>query len=353
MIFEVFEVVEMEVVITGDTEVCQGDEVSLAATVTNGGTAPVYQWYLNEMVVGDNTAGYSFYPAQGDEVKLQVTSGQDICVTDTLVYSNTLVFQVVETIIPTAVINAEPTVVCEGEERGFTATVSGAGNVPIFQWLVNGEAMGISEPVLNYEPDHGDAVQLILNSTANCATPATVESNIVEAVVYALPEVSWETFKPDTFCIFWDAVAISGGLPEGGEYSGPGVLDNSFDPEEAGIGEHELTYSYTTDQGCTAQTSHIVFVDYCTGLSQSDESKQTIRIYPNPASHTLHLDLKETTGECQTITIYNSLGIAMHRMINPAKQKHTITLSNWPEGIYHIRFDLDSDMINKQFLISK
>jgi hypothetical protein len=337
---------------TASTTVCEGEEITIVAVAQGTGQEPLFEWFVNGLSAGENSDTYSYIPEDQDVVQLQMTSSSG-CATVNPVMSNEIIFQVIESIIPTAEISASPAEVCQGEEMEFTATVSGAGDTPIFQWFVNGEAMSIAEPVMTFVPNHGDAVQLILSSSASCASPATVESNIVEAVVYELPEVSWETFKPDTFCIFWDAVAITGGLPEGGEYSGPGVADNTFDPEEAGIGEHELTYSYTTDQGCTAQASHIVFVDYCTSLSQSDESKQEIRIYPNPASHELHLDLKETTGECRTITIYNNLGIAMHRMINPSKQKHTITLSNWPDGIYHISFDLDSDMISKQFILSK
>jgi len=338
---------------TASTTVCEGEEITIVAVAQGTGQEPLFEWFVNGLSAGENSDTYSYIPQDQDVVQLQMTSSSG-CATVNPVMSNEIIFQVIATIIPTAEISASPAEVCQGEEMEFTATVSGAGDTPIFQWFVNGEAMSIAEPVMTFVPNHGDAVQLILSSSASCASPATVESNIVEAVVYELPEVSWETFKPDTFCIFWDAVAITGGLPEGGEYSGPGVADNTFDPEEAGIGEHELTYSYTTDQGCTAQASHIVFVDYCTSLSQSDESKQEIRIYPNPASHELHLDLNGTAGECRTITIYNNLGIAMHRMINPAaKQKHTITLSNWPDGIYHISFDLDSDMISKQFILSK
>ena len=38
-------------------------------------------------------------------------------------------------------------------------------------------------------------------------------------------------------------IAISGGQPSGGTYSGPGVRDGYFTPSEAGNGTHELTYS--------------------------------------------------------------------------------------------------------------
>ncbi len=45
-------------------------------------------------------------------------------------------------------------------------------------------------------------------------------------------------------CAGSTAFALTGAVPEGGIYSGPGVLDGWFDPTIAGIGIHELTYNY-------------------------------------------------------------------------------------------------------------
>lgn len=47
-----------------------------------------------------------------------------------------------------------------------------------------------------------------------------------------------------------EAVLLTG-KPDGGIFSGPGVVENYFDPAEAGIGNHTLTYEYSQN-GCTA-----------------------------------------------------------------------------------------------------
>ncbi len=46
-------------------------------------------------------------------------------------------------------------------------------------------------------------------------------------------------------------VTLSGGSPVGGIYSGTGVTANEFVPADAGVGVHEITYTYTDVNGCT------------------------------------------------------------------------------------------------------
>lgn len=52
---------------------------------------------------------------------------------------------------------------------------------------------------------------------------------------------------------------LTGGLPAGGVYSGPGVSSSTFDPAVAGVGVHFLTYTYTDTSG-TYDTSQFVTV---------------------------------------------------------------------------------------------
>jgi len=57
--------------------------VSLTATVTNGGTAPIYQWLLNGAFVGSNSSTYNYIPANNDIVRCVVTSNA-ACVTTSI-----------------------------------------------------------------------------------------------------------------------------------------------------------------------------------------------------------------------------------------------------------------------------
>ncbi len=76
------------------------------------------------------------------------------------------------------------------------------------------------------------------------------------------PEGGWElielkdnisgVFCPENFsvCIDEPPFPLEGATPEGGNYSGEGVVDGIFDAALAGVGIHEITYTYTGDNGC-------------------------------------------------------------------------------------------------------
>jgi hypothetical protein len=62
-------------------------------------------------------------------------------------------------------------------------------------------------------------------------------------------------------CINNGTVALTGGIPAGGAYSGPGVTGTTFDPVAAGAGTHVLTYTYTDGNGCSNSSNFSVTVN--------------------------------------------------------------------------------------------
>lgn len=66
--------------------------------------------------------------------------------------------------------------------------------------------------------------------------------------VVPLPEVSFSALSTQ-YCIN-DEISILNGIPSGGVFSGPGIIDNSFVPERAGPGTHQIQYTYTDQNGC-------------------------------------------------------------------------------------------------------
>jgi PKD repeat protein len=77
--------------------------------------------------------------------------------------------------------------------------------------------------------------------------------------VHLLPEVTC----PDDmeFCVNDDPQLLTGGMPEGGEYSGPGIENNSFDPALTGAGTFEVVYTYSDGNGCENQCGFYITVN--------------------------------------------------------------------------------------------
>jgi|APCry1669189204_1035204.scaffolds.fasta_scaffold00279_2 uncharacterized protein (TIGR02145 family) len=60
---------------------CPGTLVSYHAVPTNGGTSPAYQWIVNGITGGSNSADYSYAPQAGDSVRCIITSNLS-CITN-------------------------------------------------------------------------------------------------------------------------------------------------------------------------------------------------------------------------------------------------------------------------------
>jgi len=79
-------------------------------------------------------------------------------------------------------------------------------------------------------------------------------------VVNPLPTVNLA--NQNDFCENDGIFPLTGGLPLGGTYSGPGVNNNQFDPASAGVGTHTITYSYTNpNTGCSNSTTNTILVN--------------------------------------------------------------------------------------------
>ena len=81
-------------------------------------------------------------------------------------------------------------------------------------------------------------------------------------VVNPIPTVTLDPL--DSACAGGNPVTLSGGMPTGGTYSGPGVLGSQFDPVVTGIGSFPITYSFTDANGCSSSAMQSIDVQTLT-----------------------------------------------------------------------------------------
>ena len=165
------------------TTVCAGTTVTDSASVINGGSNPLFQWYLNGIIAGGNNPVYSHIPAQGDVVYCKVTSDLG-CATNNPATSNSITINVSAAIPVNVTLSALPGVaVCNGTPVNFTAHPVNEGTLPIFQWYVNGSTAGSNSPDFTITPINGDKVYCILTSDISCASnnPATSDTATIAA----------------------------------------------------------------------------------------------------------------------------------------------------------------------------
>jgi len=84
-------------------------------------------------------------------------------------------------------------------------------------------------------------------------------------VVNAVPSVSTSNFA--NTCASAVPIALTGGSPAGGTWSGSGVSGGNFDPSVAGAGTHVLTYSYSDGSGCVGTSTSTIVVEPAPNVS--------------------------------------------------------------------------------------
>jgi hypothetical protein len=93
--FKTVSQVSSSVIVTGDsradvaistptTNVTSGTNVTFTASPTNGGTAPLYQWYVNNVTVGTNSPSstFNYVPKNNDAIKVVMTSNRTCATTN-------------------------------------------------------------------------------------------------------------------------------------------------------------------------------------------------------------------------------------------------------------------------------
>lgn len=92
------------------------------------------------------------------------------------------------------------------------------------------------------------------------SSPSTIGTdNGADLTVNALPTVSQAPFTDA--CVNAGSIALVGGSPAGGSYTGTGVSGGSFSTTTAGVGTHTITYSYTDANGCSNTASAPITVN--------------------------------------------------------------------------------------------
>ena len=174
--FSVADVVAASVTISADnTEVCSGTEVTLTATPVNGGV-PSYQWYINGTASGTGTEVFSYIPSDGDQVKVVMASSL-ACTSNSPATSNTLAMQVTQIPSPAVSVTASSNPVCSGTEVTLTATPIDGGT-PVYQWYLNGTAVGTGAGTYSYTPAEADEIYVSMTTSLGCSNGSPVQSNV-------------------------------------------------------------------------------------------------------------------------------------------------------------------------------
>ena len=193
----------------GTATICPtGSEVFTATT----GAGYTYQWQTGVANIPGATS--TTYTTSGAGTYRVVVSSGGCTATSA---STTLVVSSGYTVAPSVSITGSlGTTLCStASPETFTANPVNGGAGPVYQWSVNGSAVGTGA-TYNYTPANGDIVSVFLTSDAACVSPDTVSTSV--AITIASPvtaSVSITSIHADTVCtgdtVQFAAVPVNGG----------------------------------------------------------------------------------------------------------------------------------------------
>lgn len=140
--------------------------------------------------------------------------------------------------LPNRCINSGPTFITMGSPTGGTYFGAGVSNGQF-----NPVTAGLGTHTIGYT----------YTNSQGCVDTAYSSITVIPA-----PQVSFN--PPAPICSNAAPIAMSGGFPAGGNYSGPGIVNNTLNPAAAGQGYHNITYTYTDSAGCTSSATAIIQV---------------------------------------------------------------------------------------------
>jgi len=344
----VFPPMEIEALFTADTTViCKNDVVHFY----DQSIGPVTEWsWIFEGAIPSSSTDQNpvvAYPTPGEwDVFLEVSDGIE---TAQIYMGGYITVGDVPTPAPTP---SGISLLCANFGNTSYST-SGLSGITQYDWILEPAEAGTlsgggtNVTVIWEENFLGDA-DLMVAGINYCGIGAYSDPYTITRY---LPDVS--LMLPAFVALSTPPFELTGGLPAGGDYTGPGVANNIFDPAAAGLGTHTITYTYTDLNQCSNSAVDSITVALNTGiLSQADQS--AVNIFPNPNNGSFRIKFNIEGNDIINMKIYNALNKVVFEENNiSAGQSFTkdITLENFTKGIYYLHIEGKRTNLIKKLVI--
>ena len=171
--------------------------------------------------------------------------------------------------------------------------------------------------------------------------------------VHSVPETVGFAGLDTLYCVYNSPINLLPS-PLGGAFSGPGMHCITFDPAIAGIGTHEISYIYHSNQGCNYVATQTVRVDACLGISDNSWLN-TITLYPNPNSGKFNLEIVSDKDKSLLCSVKNMLGqVVYSKSIAINKGMANVSVNaELANGIYSIQLSDGAASVTRTLVVQQ
>ena len=156
----------------GDT-LCTSENVIYTAIPYNGGIRPYYQWLVNGVNMGIDSATFHYRPFSGSVITVLMSSSKPCPVPATVLASKTMIVDTMG--IPFVSLTVSPgTYIQRGTSDTFVAHVVNGGLFPRYQWYVNrSPVVGANNPTyISDTLKNLDSVSCYVTGSGMCGLPS-------------------------------------------------------------------------------------------------------------------------------------------------------------------------------------
>jgi hypothetical protein len=168
---------------------------------------------------------------------------------------------------------------------------------------------------------------------------------ILHMFINELPEVDF--IGLDAIYCNNASISVLTGNPDGGVFSGAGIIGNEFNPATAGVGSWEITYTYSDGNDCGNTAMQTVQVNDCSTIET--EISGDIQVYPNPNSGEFKITIPQS-GDYK-LSIYNSLGQIVWSESITVTDQNEISINGLAPGAYVLQLVNDIATDNIKILV--
>ena len=179
--------------------ICEGDLIQFIALANNGGSTPVFKWFVNGVSTGliSDTIVLATLN-NGDKVQAFMTSSLG-CVIPSNASSPVYISALQPRVMPQIDISVSPAdTICIGQQVLLQANILNGGNSPSIEWFVNSIQAPVTTSTFTSSTfGQGDVIVATITSNANCLILPVDTSNYIRILFYQPLNVQLTAGIPD------------------------------------------------------------------------------------------------------------------------------------------------------------